>query len=179
MKTNLEVLNEISAKLEGQDNATSITEALNNIANALGDNNPDKIISVSNSLEDILSVAGQGGGGSSLTPVLSVKIVNNAENTCYVAGGKIVDGSLITYYPLGSVEPSETKVFNSIVEGYYDSLSEETWFSYSTMNYISGELISVYSASDMVNCTGNSGEVVITDPTLSASVTFTIGDQGQ
>lgn len=75
MKTNLQVLNEISAKLEGEDNATSITEALNNIANALGDNNPDEIVSVSNSLEDILSVAGQ--GGLVPNPVFTVNITNS------------------------------------------------------------------------------------------------------
>lgn len=170
MKTNLEILNEISVKLEGQGNATSITEALNNIANALGDDNPDKIISVSNSLEDILSVAGEGGGGGSFyNKKISVTVVNNLSNTMltWECGYFISENKYVTTTTI-EIPANSQKVQDLMIP-----MSDDTYyFNLPMVNH--GNTV---SASNLVNCTfnydGQNQDLVVTDPTMDASVTLT------
>lgn len=63
IKTNIELLNEISAKLGGKSDASVLVEGLNNIANALGDTDPDQMVTVPQALETVLEYVGGGGGG--------------------------------------------------------------------------------------------------------------------
>lgn len=70
IKTNIELLNEISVKLGGKSDASVLVEGLNNIANALGDTDPDQMVTVSQALETILDHM-DGGGGSSYADYLN------------------------------------------------------------------------------------------------------------
>lgn len=64
METTVEILNKIANKLgdENADQYTTVAQALGQIANALGNADPDKIQTVPEALEEILAVAGGGGG---------------------------------------------------------------------------------------------------------------------
>ena len=62
IKTNIELLNEISAKLGGKSDASVLVEGLNNIANALGDTDPDQMVTVPQALETVLDHMDGGGG---------------------------------------------------------------------------------------------------------------------
>lgn len=165
MKTNLEVLNEISQKLGGVSNATSVTESLNNIANALGDTNPDQIISVSDSLEDILGVAGGGGGGSFVNPIVTVEV------TCSLAKG----GEISLAYELDDNELLYSTTF-------LDNNQTET-FECLAVCYESGYYVGVGSdwsigTSNRVNCTYSNGKIYVTDHTKPASISVEISDGG-
>lgn len=159
METNLEVLNKISAKLGGSADATSVTESLNNIANALGDTNPDVIKSVSDSLNDILEYAGGGGGGS--IPTIELTISNQKEDQM---DSFSFNGSTYDY---GTIPLGQSKTIRDlylVVEGYgtfpaiYNTI---TWFS----------------ASNLVNCILDGGVIHITDPTKNASATVVLKTQ--
>ena len=117
METNLEVLNKISQKLGGSADATSVTESLNNIANALGDTNPDVIKSVSDSLNDILEYAG--GGGGSIEYVMEETELNLSSDPIQVS----INESNIeanTFYILKFAEIS-VNPYISYVSTKYDS----------------------------------------------------------
>lgn len=64
METTVEILNKIANKLgdENADQYTTVAQALGSIANALGNSDPDKIQTVPEALQEILAVAGGGGG---------------------------------------------------------------------------------------------------------------------
>lgn len=64
METTVEMLNKIANKLgdENADQYTTVAQALGSIANALGNADPDKIQTVPEALQEILAVAGGGGG---------------------------------------------------------------------------------------------------------------------
>lgn len=64
METTVEILNKIANKLgdENADHYTTVAQALGSIANALGNSDPDKIQTVPEALQEILAVAGGGGG---------------------------------------------------------------------------------------------------------------------
>ena len=61
IKTKIQLLNDIAAKLGGNSNASVGVEALNNIANALGDTAPDQMVTESEALENILEYVDGGG----------------------------------------------------------------------------------------------------------------------
>ena len=174
METNLDVLNKISQKLGGSADATSVTESLNNIANALGDTNPDVIKSVSDSLNDILEYAGGGGGSSYTNPIISIKYVNNTGTSIEVAGfstsGYIYNNTL---YGGGGSEP-----VISIANGQYATfecvalLTNDPEYPYNTQIPLSADANS-YTASDEVNCTYDEEWVLVNDPTSTASITIT------
>lgn len=69
METTVEMLNKIANKLgdENADQYTTVAQALGSIANALGNAEPDKIQTVPEALEEILAVAGGGGGNPDLS----------------------------------------------------------------------------------------------------------------
>jgi len=119
MKTNLQVLNEISAKLGGREDALVITEALNNIANALGDTEPDRISTVSESLTDILEYVGGGGG---------IDYVINEQTV------EITDGDLPTIEVDDSNLEDEDFIFMKIV----GNLGGEIADCYAIANYMQG-----------------------------------------
>lgn len=182
MKTNLEVLNEISEKLGGQGNATSVTESLNNIANALGDTNPDEIISVSDSLEDILQYAGQGGGGD-IKPKLTITVTNNSNSLFFFGTIKLKDGNIVIAdaEEYAAVNPTETITFSTLVLGVSDG--ENNIYQYNNSYFqlygsMGTGVIDYANASEQVNCTCASDGFTITDPSQDASITVEVVEQG-
>lgn len=169
METNLQVLNKISQKLGGSADATSVTESLNNIANALGDTNPDVIKSVSDSLNDILEYAGNGGGGSA-PKVLTVTFVNETLSNIDLISGHIFSTSYTIL----------TDDFN-ILENSDLIINANSTKSIEMMipGNLSGALFQAYlDAADLVNCTFSKYSLEITDLTKDASITLTYADGG-
>ena len=114
IETNVTVLNEISAKLGGKADATLVVEALNNIANAMGDNEPDKLKTVSEALEDILEYAG-GGGGSSITPLVEITVINNSSTDVLLYDGIYIRDNKY-YKEEPTVASGETKVITEVAK---------------------------------------------------------------
>lgn len=186
METNLEVLNKISAKLGGSADATSVTESLNNIANALGDTNPDVIKSVSDSLNDILEYAGQGGGGGlTLNGKMSIKFVNNSstailpkttgnENIVLLDGESLRSGDDL-FDNIISPNESKSKTYYLIV---HNDGENDIW-DFGANNIVDhnpSDTISI-SLSDAVNCSVDGLNVVtLIDPSTESSITLTITD---
>ena len=170
MKTNLEVLNEISEKLGGQGNATSVTESLNNIANALGDTNPDVIKSVSDSLEDILEYAGGGGGSVDIQPKLTITIDNSASYSPINVVVWELDGNNIKQSPI-EISARETETIETLILGLFDEDEMECFYELNKSEFMDGGKIG--SIDNLVNCEADgTSSVVITDPSQPASCTF-------
>jgi len=163
MKTNVQILNEISAKLGGKADASVKVEALNNIANALGDNEPDRMVTISEALSDILEYVG-GGGGGDITPVLKME-VSNLSNDAKEFGINAIQNHTVIYedvsVPINSVQDVETLCVGE--------KGDDDEFIY----YFNIELAS--SVTDLVNCTydDETGDIYITDPSQNASCSVT------
>lgn len=175
METNLEVLNKISQKLGGSADATSVTESLNNIANALGDTNTDVIKSVSDSLNDILEYAGGGGGGTILNKVCHITIVDpdGLEPSVESFVTTIKDSYASTTNGLILSEGTIDLMFNVDIE------DDETE---SYIDIVFGNAIDIV-ASDEVNCTlvkfplGTDEYIIAqTDISKDASLTLTLSE---
>lgn len=163
IKTNIELLNEISAKLGGKSDASVLVEGLNNIANALGDTDPDQMVTVPQALETVLEYVGGGGGGIS-NPILTINCINSINPTVFLLY-KIEDG--ILKYVEDVVDPGETKAVETI------AVYNEDWSGGEYLYYFgdAGE----GTVSDLSNCTVSKDRTAtITDPTKPASLTFTI-----
>lgn len=183
METNLEVLNKISQKLGGSADATSVTESLNNIANALGDTNPDVIKSVSDSLNDILEYAG--GGGLDLNGKMIISFVNNSSGPVLVTGSE----DIALYYEgflRRDADKSEAGINNFTISSndskeftYYALIKsqgvDEAFFTPSDL-ILAGSGIEL-SISDTVNCFYEDDEISMDDDLYSvSSCTITIQD---
>ena len=94
IKTNIELLNEISAKLGGKSDASVLVEGLNNIANALGDTDPDQVVTVSQALETVLDhMDGGGGGGIELASVTChITLSEDLQQGGYTGAGLYLQG---------------------------------------------------------------------------------------
>ena len=180
METNLQVLNKISQKLGGSSNATSVTESLNNIANALGDTNPDVIKSVSDSLNDILEYAGNGEGGGNICPIIEVNITNSEESFANIYIQKLeIRNGIIGWYrdedDDSTIEPGQTKKITSLFLPtiYAEGDNEQTG---DIRNYIYGTMIdfSISSSSNPVNCTLYYESFTIDDLSTKASFDATV-----
>lgn len=110
---------------------------------------------------------GGGGGGSLLNKKISITIINNAyrvwESHCFISeNGYVKYGAL------------ELLANSQIVQDVMIPMSDETYyFDLPMVN--NGETV---SASNLVNCTfnydgGMYADLVVTDPTMDASVTLT------
>ena len=169
IETNVTVLNEISAKLGGKADATLVVEALNNIANAMGDNEPDKLKTVSEALADILEYAGGGGSSAYSNPILTVKVVNSS-------GSSTVVGSLnnAPYINDDSLETFWTEQADGTTEEYaflivYDNIDDRGYYFDLSMM-----VDDTSNVSDVVNLQENDGLYTVIDPTQPASLTVTI-----
>ena len=174
METNVNILNEISVKLGGESGASSVVEALNNIANALGDTDPDVIRTVNDSLNDILEYAGGGGGSSYSNPILTIKYVNGTGSSINISGyqtaGYIFNNTVLgggLNEPVIEIASGENATFEVIV-----LLTNDPNEPFATTIPFSLDVNSI-AASDEVNCTYDEGWVIITDPTSNASITVT------
>lgn len=159
MKTNLQVLNEISNKLGGGSDAVVVTEALNNIANALGDNEPDRIKTISESLEDILEYVGGGGGG--IDYVI-------AEQTVEITGGDL---------PTVEVDDSGLENNDYILLKLVGSLGGASTFAYADGSYVpSGEGMEIFAS---IKLFGNEFAVIITSTAEPGIYTFDVQNGGE
>ena len=133
IKTNIQLLNEISAKVGGKSDASVLVEALNNIANALGDTKADEMVTVPQALQTVLEYIDGGGGGFE---TVKVTVVNNDDSgkSLYFYGYDYldslpnvpilayqdVDGQYYAgaYYEIGSGETAEYE-FSKMGELFY------------------------------------------------------------
>ena len=171
IKTKVQILNEIAAKLGGDTNASLVIEALNNIANALGDTDPDELVTESQALNTILGYV-EGGGGGSLSPVLHIRCINGSEYGTFVPWNRITDGHLLNGWKI--VNADSTVEFDCIVFHIFadDYDEQDNPIEVDRGYYV---VLSGFDISDTVNCTydSDSGNLYITDPANDASVTLT------
>ena len=170
METNVNILNEISVKLGGESGASSVVEALNNIANALGDTDPDVIRTVNDSLNDILEYAGQGGGGglnakSIAITVKSVGIEKTLNPPFYILdetyGVKNI-GQI-------TVGDGESVLLGDALAVYYTDYDEYD---------VDINAINMFTSyENAVNCEYGTTYIAITDPTQPASITLLTGTE--
>ena len=123
-------------------------------------NNELDITDVPANLNSVITL-GQGGGGGSLSnPKLTITAVNESASPSYFRFYWIEDG-----------------VYN---DGYIDIASQETIIKegiFPFRNFLNNYIYMPESSgmySNMVNCTMDDGNLIITDPTLPASATFTL-----
>ena len=122
MKTKLQILNEISAKLGGETDAPVVVEALNNIANALGDDNPDNITTVSEALTDILEYAGGGGDIDYVIKEQTVEITGGDLPTIEVDDSNLENQDFILMKVIGSLGGMSAQ--NYAIARYQPGLSD-------------------------------------------------------
>ena len=118
---------------------------------------------VPQSLESSITL-GEGGGGSLNNPILTISCHAATAGAAYYVY-KIVDGTM-TISP-DYVDSNQTKDVETVV--FYNA-------DYQDYRYYAEDGMPNTSASDMVNCTYSGGEVIVTDPTLPASITLTGSD---
>lgn len=167
IKTKIQLLNDIAAKLGGDSNASVGVEALNNIANALGDTAPDEMVTESEALENILEYV-DGGGGGSITPILTMNVDakedGDFENVITMSDGKLVYNTIA--FRAGHKHSISTYLIGEIY------LSDEYDFAY--------WLPENAAVKSMVNCTSgvDSGGMMylkVTDSTQNASANIELG----
>lgn len=107
---------------------------------------------------------GESGGGSLNNPILTINCHAASAGAAYYVN-KIVDGTM-TVTP-EYVDANETKDVETVV--FYSA-------DYNAYRYYAEDGMPNTVASDEVNCTYSGGDVIITDPTLPASITLTGSD---
>lgn len=189
IKTNIELLNEISAKLGGKSDASVLVEGLNNIANALGDTDPDQMVTVSQALETVLDHMDGGGGGSSLKGKIKVKIVNNSTSPImpYAVNQELplfallIDGGIYN-----STFDFESSIILPNSEAYVDyicigNLNGDVieWKVHTNKMVLGQASVQTKTITELVNCVADGlDQIEITDPTIEASCTIEYEDTG-
>lgn len=140
METTVEILNKIANKLgdENADQYTTVAQALGSIANALGNADPDKIQTVPEALQEILAVAGGGGGSAIKDKKLTITVENSTDST-----DDLFVRNFLTAYSgiIMAVDDSfyDTKILGvgekTTVECYYSSSMPEYVCSYGGSDY--------------------------------------------